>query len=72
MTAYDLHLAESTVELAKRDGFNPAAVVVPSAAGIPVSTGQKPDEYQAEVQHLAALARDEATFSPSDEELASA
>jgi hypothetical protein len=72
MTDYDLHLADTTVELAKRDGFNPAAIVVPSAAGIPVSTGQTPEEYHAEVQHLVALARDADTFAPSADELASA
>jgi hypothetical protein len=72
MISYDLHLAKSTLALAKRDGFNPGALVVPSAAGIPVSTGQTPAEYLAGVERLASYADDEATFAPSAEELAAA
>lgn len=56
MAPYDLHLAPSTVDAARRDGFDPKADIVPSALGVPVSTGMAPDEYEAYVERLLDIA----------------
>lgn len=60
MVPYDLHLDERTLAEARRDGFDPRADIVPSALGVPESTGLSPDEYNAEVaQALELVQKDE-------------
>jgi hypothetical protein len=56
MAPYDLQLAPSTVAAARRDGFDPTADVVPSALGVPVSTGLSPEDYEDYVERLLDIA----------------
>lgn len=62
MVAYDLHLDERTIAEARRDGFNPAADVIPSALGMPESTGLSPVEYAAEVARALQLVQQDTLF----------
>lgn len=62
MTPYDLNLDEGTIAEARRDGFDPGADVVPSAVGIPESTGLSPEDYEAEVEHALRLVQDDELF----------
>lgn len=57
MTPYRVDIAQSTMELAKSHGFDEAAVVVPSAVGLPVSTGLSPDDYDAAVTELLSASK---------------
>jgi hypothetical protein len=59
MTAYRLRLPDSLIELAEGDGFVRTADIVPSAVGLPVSTGMTQEEYDATVETVLDLAVDE-------------
>jgi len=56
---YHLRIPESIIELAKESGFSPAADVVPSAIGLPVSTGMSQEEYDKTVELVLDLAVDD-------------
>jgi hypothetical protein len=43
----------------RRDGFAPAADIVPSAIGVPQSTGLSPDKYAAEVDEALQLVQED-------------
>jgi hypothetical protein len=57
MTAYKLQLSDETIELAKKHGFDPTADIVPSAVGLPVSTGLTQEEYDEAVDTVLAASK---------------
>lgn len=59
MIAYRLRIPTRLMELAEKDGFVRTADVVPSAVGLPVSTGLSQEEYDATVEQMLDLAVDE-------------
>lgn len=65
MTAYDLRIPKSLLELAKKDGFVETADVVPSAIGVPVSTGLSQEEYDAAIERVLDLAVDDDELTPA-------
>lgn len=56
MTTYDLQLPDDIIELAKKRGFDPTADIVPSAVGLPVSTGMTQEEYDQTVDEVLGIA----------------
>jgi hypothetical protein len=65
MTAYDLRIPKSLMELAQKDGFVLTADVVPSAVGLPVSTGMSQEEYDETVERVLDLAVDDDELLPA-------
>jgi hypothetical protein len=63
MAPYDLQLAPSTLAAARRDGFDRTADIVPSALGVPVSTGLSPKEYEDYVAHILDVAANDPLFA---------
>jgi hypothetical protein len=57
MTPYELDIDRAAVEVARARGFDPKAPIVPSAVGVPVSTGLSPAEYDDAVSSLIAASK---------------
>ena len=57
MTVHDTKLPKEFDDFARDEGFNPYATVVPSAAGLPLSSKLSPEDARAHSKEVFRAAR---------------